>query len=77
MKLPVGLPLPSVVVQEMGVTRLPVIVQPVSVNEKSDPVTVTVVPGGPEVGFSTIAGGSTVKIDVATSPPGLPVTVIV
>ena len=77
MKLPEGLPLPAVTAQVAPVTMPPVIVQAASVNEKSEPVTVTVVPAGPEVGLSTIAGGSTVKIDVATSAPGLPVTVIV
>jgi hypothetical protein len=59
------------------VTTLPLIVQAASVREKSEPVTVTVVPAGPEVGFSTIAGGSTVKVVLAASAPGLPVTVIV
>ena len=77
MKLPVGLPLPAITVHAGPVTTLPLIVQAASVREKSEPVTVTVVPAGPEVGFSTIAGGSTVKVVLAASAPGLPVTVIV
>ena len=77
MKLPVGVPLPRTIVQVAPVVTLPVIVQAESVNEKWDPVAVTIVPAGPEVGFNTRAGGSTVKVDWAISPPGLPVTVIV
>ena len=77
MKLPVGLPLPAVIVQVGPVATLPEIVHAASVNEKSDPITSTVVPAGPEVGFSTMAGGRTVKVDEAASAPGLPVTVMV
>jgi len=67
-----------VTVQVGAVTKLPPeIVHPVSLNEKCVPTTLTVVPVGPDVGVADIEGARTVKVAVAASPPGLPVTVIV
>ena len=78
MKLPVGAPLPAVMVQVGVVTKLPPeIVHPVSANEKCVPTTLTVVPVGPDVGVAVIEGARTVNVAVPASAPGLPVTVMV
>ena len=77
-KLPVGAPLPVVMVQVGVVTKLPPeIVHPLSTNEKCVPTTLTVDPVGPDVGVVVMEGARTVKVAVPASPPGLPVTVIV
>jgi hypothetical protein len=63
---------------EVGNTGLLLSVQVVAAGSNCDPVTVTIVPCGPEAGDSVTILGRTVKIALALSlgPPKGPVTVI-
>jgi hypothetical protein len=54
----------------------PVNVQPIAVGSKPDPVTRTVIPAWPIVGFKVMVGVMTVKTADATSLVGVPLTVI-
>jgi len=73
-KLPVGAPLPSVILQAGFWTGVPEIEQVVSCGKKPEPVTMTFVPGGPVVGRRVIVGpDTTVKVNSANSL-SLPVT---
>ena len=68
-KLPVGAPLPSVILQAGFCTGVPEIEQVLSCGKKPEPVTMTFVPGGPVVGIRFIVGpDTTVKVDSAKSP---------
>ena len=77
-KVPVACPLPNIMVQPGLATTLPVSEHaPVSSKLKLTPSILTVVPTGPEVGFSVSVGAATVSVAVAESPLGVPVTVTV
>jgi hypothetical protein len=72
--------LPLLSLQELApvtIPPLPEIVHAVSLDMNPLPLKVTTVPTPPEPGFRIIDGPVTVNGYVATSPPGLPVTVIV
>ena len=53
------------------------IVQPVAADEKPNPVTVTTVPGTPDVGESVMLGATVKEAVGSASAPGLPVNVTV
>jgi len=74
-KVPVGAPLPTVILQAVLPTGVPEIEQELSCGKKPVPVTMTVIPGAPLAGVRVIEGPeTTVNIALAKSPE-LPVTV--
>jgi hypothetical protein len=80
-KLPLGVPLPAVIVHVGVVTRVlgPIVQGPVSPNENPVPVTVTVDPSPPDVGERVILalpGGGPVTLNAAVPDisPVLPLT---